>query len=116
MGIFKKVAYSYSGYVGHICPFTRQLMAAGVDTHRAINIPMRAAIRLELTTGTLKVEAKQLATVTPQMTAVDLHHFHVKPFTTMKPNLFIDFVPRSCQSSHSRKEGIMLVDVLILLF
>merc|ERR1719462_601395 len=99
--IFKKVAYSYSGYVGHICPFTRQLMAAGVDTHRAINVPMRAAIRLELTTGTLKVEAKQLATVTPQMTAVDLHHFHIKPFTTMKPNLFIDFVP-IVLSAHTR--------------
>ena len=91
--IFKKVAYSYSGYVGHICPFTQQLMAAGVDTHRHINIPVRAAIKLELTTGTIKVEAKQLATVTPQMTAVDIVHFHVKPFTTMKPNLFIDFVP-----------------------
>ena len=91
--IVKKVAYSYSGYVGHLCPFTNQLMAAGVDTHRAINLPMRAAIKLELTTGTLKVEAKQLATVTPQMTAVDIHHFHVKPFTTMKPSLFIDLVP-----------------------
>merc|ERR1712112_527093 len=34
-----------------------------------------------------------LATVTPQMTAVDIHHFHVKPFTTMKPSLFIDLVP-----------------------
>merc|ERR1712121_615459 len=91
--IVKKVAYSYSGYVGHLCPFTNQLMAAGVDTHRAINLPMRAAMKLELTTGTLKVEAKQLATVTPQMTAVDIHHFHVKPFTTMKPSLFIDLVP-----------------------
>merc|ERR1712121_276547 len=91
--IIKKVAYSYSGYVGHLCPFTNQLMAAGVDTHRAINIPIRAAMKLELTTGTLKVEAKQLATVTPQMTAVDIHHFHVKPFTTMKPSLFIDLVP-----------------------
>merc|ERR1712114_32645 len=91
--VVKKVAYSYSGYVGHLCPFTNQLMAAGVDTHRAINLPMRAAIKLELTTGTLKVEAKQLATVTPQMTAVDIHHFHVKPFTTMKPSLFIDLVP-----------------------
>merc|ERR1712033_10042 len=58
-----------------------------------INIPIRAAMKLELTTGTLKVEAKQLATVTPQMTAVDIHHFHVKPFTTMKPSLFIDLVP-----------------------
>merc|ERR1712055_1014663 len=96
-----KVAYSYSGYVGHLCPFTNQLMAAGVDTHRAINIPIRAAIKLELTTGTLKVEAKQLATVTPQMTAVDIHHFHVKPFTTMKPSLFIDFVP-IVLSAHTR--------------
>ena len=99
--IIKKVAYSYSGYVGVISPFTSQLMAAGVDTHRAMNIPMRAAIRLELTTGTLKVEAKQLATVTPQMTAVDIHHFHVKPFTTMKPSLFIDFVP-IVLSAHTR--------------
>merc|ERR1719290_408156 len=91
--IIKKAAYSYSGYVGHICPFTHQLMAAGVDTHRSTNVPVQASIKLELTTGTVKVEAKQLASVTPQMTAVDIMHFHVKPFTTLKPNLLIDLIP-----------------------
>ena len=35
------------------------------------------------------------------MTAVDIHHFHVKPFTTMKPSLFIDFVP-IVLSAHTR--------------
>merc|ERR1712013_150580 len=88
-----KAAYSYSGYVGHICPFTHQLMAAGVDTHRSTNVPVQASIKLELTTGTVKVEAKQLASVTPQMTAVDIMHLHVKPFTTLKPNLLVDLIP-----------------------
>jgi len=91
--IIKKAAYSYSGYVGHICPFTHQLMAAGVDTHRSTNVPVQASIKLEITTGTVKVEAKQLASVTPQMTAVDIMHFHVKPFTTLKPNLLVDLIP-----------------------
>merc|ERR1712200_101174 len=89
--IIKKAAYS--GSVGHICPFTHQLMAAGVDTHRSTNVPVQASIKLELTTGTVKVEAKQLASVTPQMTAVDIMHFHVKPFTTLKPNLLVDLIP-----------------------
>merc|ERR1712055_1156206 len=40
-------------------------------------------------------------TVTPQMTSVDFTHFHVKPFTTMKPSLFIDFVP-IVLSAHTR--------------
>merc|ERR1719204_2166541 len=91
--IIKKAAYSYSGYVGHICPFTHQLMAAGVDTHRSTNVPVQASIMLEIATGTVKVEAKQLASVTPQMTAVDIMHFHVKPFTTLKPNLLVDLIP-----------------------
>ena len=62
--IFKKVACSHSSNVGHIGHFTRQWMAAEVGTYPHINIPVRAAIKLELTTGTIKVEAKQLATMT----------------------------------------------------
>merc|ERR1712121_407232 len=54
--IIKKAAYSYSGYVGHICPFTHQLMAAGVDTHRSTNVPVQASIKLEIATGILTVD------------------------------------------------------------
>merc|ERR1719153_513877 len=103
--IVKKMEFSHSGYVGVISPFTNQLMAAGVDTQHTISIPLRTAIRLELSTGTVKIEGTQLTTVTPQMTAVDIHHFHVKPFTTMKPSLFIDLATntRFIQSQSPRK-------------
>merc|ERR1712227_1200987 len=39
-------------------PFTKELLAAGVSSHRAINIPIRTEIRIEPTTGTLKIDMK----------------------------------------------------------
>ena len=85
--IIKKATYSSSGYVGHNCPFPHQLMAAGVNTHHSSNVPVQASTKLEITTSTVKVGAKQLASVTPQTSAVDIMHFHVKPSTTLKPDL-----------------------------
>jgi len=88
----KKIAYSWSGFVGTISPFTKDLLAAGVDVHRAINVPVHMATKVEPMTGTLKVEMKQLAEVA-HMSHVDLVHYHVMPFTTMKPIVLVDLTP-----------------------
>merc|ERR1719228_3096611 len=50
----KKMAYSLSTYAGTVSPFTEELLAAGVDANRAINIPFKADIKVEPRTGTLK--------------------------------------------------------------
>ena len=36
---------------------------------------------------------KQIDEVTPNTAAVDMHHYHLKPFTAMKPLVFEDFTP-----------------------
>jgi hypothetical protein len=61
----KKMAYSWSGYAGIVSPFGDELLAAGVDSHRALNFPIKTVIR-----------------VNPKTTSVDFRHFHVIPFTT----------------------------------
>merc|ERR1719292_31186 len=35
----KKLSYTYNGYAGTVCPFTQELLAAGINIHRATNIP-----------------------------------------------------------------------------
>merc|ERR1719431_1925959 len=60
------------------------LLAAGVDVHRAVNVPVHMATKVEPTTATIDVEMKQLAEVA-HMSHVDVLHYHIRPFTTMKP-------------------------------
>ena len=36
----KKMAHTWSGYVGTVSPFGKKLLAAGIDTHRATNMPI----------------------------------------------------------------------------
>ena len=40
MKMTKKMAYTWSGYVGTVSPFGKKLLAAGIDTHRATNMPI----------------------------------------------------------------------------
>jgi hypothetical protein len=89
----KKSATSWTGYAGVISPFTKELIAAGVNTHRAINVPAQTMIKLEPRTGALKIEMKQMDEVTPMMANVDFVHYHVHPFTTIKPLVFQDLTP-----------------------
>merc|ERR1711970_241077 len=90
---YKKFAYSWSGYAGVVSPFGDELLAAGVDTHRAINFPFMAEINVRPTTGTVLIDLKQVEKVTPQTAIVDLHHFHIIPFTTKKPIVMGDLIP-----------------------
>merc|ERR1712180_136318 len=88
-----KFSYAWSSYAGVVSPFTMELLAAGVSSHRAVNIPVRTEIRIEPTTGTLKIDMKHVDEVTAQTASVDIHHLHVIPFTTKKPFNFVDLTP-----------------------
>eukprot|EP00092_Neocalanus_flemingeri_P041113 GFUD01044771.1.p1 GENE.GFUD01044771.1~~GFUD01044771.1.p1 ORF type:complete len:1713 (+),score=410.65 GFUD01044771.1:554-5140(+) len=91
--VTKKAAFTYNGYVGVVCPFTNKLLAAGINEHRAINIPIKTVVEIVPGTSSMKIVMKQIDEVTPTTTSIDLHHYHVKPFTAMKPLVFLDLTP-----------------------
>jgi len=93
INVAKKAAYTYNGYVGTVSPFTQELVAAGINAHRAVNIPLKGQLEVVPNTHTLKIVMQQVDAVTPSTTVVDLHHYHVKPFTAMKPLVFVDLTP-----------------------
>merc|ERR1719427_2128368 len=45
------------------------------------------------TSSTMKIIMKQIDEVTPSTASIDIHHYHLKPFTAMKPLVFEDLTP-----------------------
>merc|ERR1719250_538097 len=89
----KKSAFTYSGYVGTVSPFTNELLAAGINEHRAMNIPVKAVVEVAPKSHKLRIVMKQIDEITPSMTSIDMKHYQVTPFTAMKPLVFQDLTP-----------------------
>merc|ERR1711970_1227557 len=89
----KKAAFTYSGYVGTVSPFTNELLAAGINEHRAVNIPVKVVVEVAPKNNSLKIVMKQIDEITPSMTAIDMHHYQLTPFTAKKPLVFQDLTP-----------------------
>merc|ERR1719250_424199 len=89
----KKAAFTYSGYVGTVSPFTNELLAAGINEHRAMNIPVKTVVEVAPKSHKLKIVMKQIDEITPSMTSIDMKHYQVTPFTAMKPLVFQDLTP-----------------------
>merc|ERR1719312_2037367 len=89
----KKAAFTYSGYVGTVSPFTNELLAAGINEHRAVNIPVKAVVEVAPKKHSMKIVMKQIDEITPSMTSIDMYHYQVTPFTAMKPLAFQDLTP-----------------------
>merc|ERR550519_1294862 len=88
----KKLSYTYNGYAGSFCPFTQEMLAAGINIHRQTNIPAVTKVELQPQTGKLSVSLNPTSQVS-QASNIDVHHYHVKPYTAKK-NLFIqDMTP-----------------------
>merc|ERR1712168_1643444 len=51
----KKLSYTYNGYAGTVCPFTQELLAAGINIHRATNIPVTTKVQLQPQTSKLVI-------------------------------------------------------------
>merc|ERR1719178_145441 len=47
MELSYKTGYTYNGFAGTICPFTQELLAAGINIHRATNMPMNTMVEFE---------------------------------------------------------------------
>merc|ERR1711973_93653 len=80
----KKLSYTYNGYAGTVCPFTQELLAAGINIHRATNIPVTTKVEVQPQTSKLVLSMSPSSQVSSQSSNIDVHHYHVKPFTTKK--------------------------------
>jgi len=94
--VSSKASVNYFGYVGTVCPFTKEVIAVGIDQHWAINYPTRTEFKLEQ--GKVKVTIAQLDDVKSSSKPIDMVVYHVKPFAVVKPYSFLDF---TTLTSHS---------------
>jgi len=93
VNVAQKAAYTYSGYVGTISPFTQELLVAGINQHRASNIPINAVMEVVPNKHMVKLVLKQMDQQSRNNNAIDVHHYHVKPFIAKKPIVFADMTP-----------------------
>merc|ERR1719167_516299 len=54
----QKAAYTYEGSVGTICPFTGEFVAAGINQHRATNVPVNAVMEVVPNKHAVKITMK----------------------------------------------------------
>merc|ERR1711931_540450 len=88
----KKLSYSYNGYAGTFCPFTQEMLAAGINIHRQTNIPAVTKVELQPQTGKLSVSINPTSQVS-EASNIDVLHYHVKPYTTKKTLFIQDMTP-----------------------
>ena len=88
-----KMSYSYNGQAGTVNPFTQEMLMAGINIHRASNLPVKTTIELEPQQGQFKISMSQNTQVTSNSQNIDVHHYHVKPYTVQKPAIFKDLTP-----------------------
>ena len=53
--------------------------------HRATNMPLKTMIEVDPKTSLLKVSLTQSEKVLSSSSNIDVHHYHVKPYTVKKP-------------------------------
>jgi len=90
LSLTNKVCNTLTGYVGTVCPFTKEVIATGISKEWSVNYPTKMLASVE--SGKLKVVYKptQEAESIPE---VDLLSFAIKPFATIKPVIAIDLTP-----------------------
>merc|ERR1719323_2694800 len=62
--VANKMSYTYNGYAGTVCPFTQETLLAGINIHRATNLPIKTMVQFQPTEGQLKVSMQQNEHVT----------------------------------------------------
>jgi len=84
------------GYVGTLSPFTKEMVAVGIDEQFVYNLPI--FVQLKSQHGIYKVKIAQSSYVKQSDRNVDLLVYHIKPFTVVKPLEFFDFTPLTCHA------------------
>ena len=87
----KKISATLNGYVGTVCPFTEEIIAAGIGEHWSVNYPTKIALKMEM--GKMKVVFTPTKDVTSSTQAIDLWAYSVRPFAVIKPVVFRDGIP-----------------------
>jgi len=93
MEVSNKMAYTYNGYAGTVCPFTQEMLVAGINIHRANNMPVKTLVEVEPKTSQLKISMTKSEQVESSSRYVDIHHYQVTPYTAKKPLIFKDLTP-----------------------
>jgi len=93
LNVNAKASASYTGNVGTWSPFTQELLAAGINIQRSVNVPGKTHIEIEPANGQLKIRLGLNEQVNSNSNAIDIVHYHVKPYVTRKPSLYADLTP-----------------------
>ena len=103
-----KISVNQIGYVGTVSPFTKEIVAVGIDEQFVHNLPIRFQLKAEQ--GFYKLFVTPSGQVKSTDRNVDLLVYHVKPFAVVKHLEFLDITPLTChtdvkyiQSESSRK-------------
>ena len=86
-----KADTAFNGYVGTVCPFTMQIVAAGIHQQWSVNYPTMVSAKIEA--GKLLVKFSQNKDVKPSTTAIDVMSYSVRPYATIKPIVYDDITP-----------------------
>jgi len=65
-----------TGFVGTICPFTKEFVASGINQHSVINVPGTVNIKLDL-----PMQKVALSIIPTLGRPTKMFHYHVMPFT-----------------------------------
>jgi len=79
---------AFTGYAGTICPFTKEIVAAGINQQWSVNYPTKVSAKVEM--GKLQVK---LSPSEEMHQSVDLYAYSVKPFATVRPLFHADVSP-----------------------
>jgi len=99
VSVAPKASYTYNGYAGTVCPFTQELLVAGINVHRAVNIPSKVQVEVEPKNGQFKIQVSQNDQIKSNNQAIDVLHYHVKPYTAKKQLVFKDMTPAILHSN-----------------
>jgi len=106
LDVASKLVGAYTGFVGTICPFTKEIVAAGLDQQMTVNYPVKVSAKVE--GGRVKVEYTETEVMKQSPQPIDILAFSIKPFTVMKPVVYIDAIPINVHQNtkviHSHKQ------------
>merc|ERR1712121_17560 len=97
ISLTSKVSNALTGYVGTVCPFTKEVIATGINKEWTVNYPTKIVAGVE--GGKLKVVVKPTEEL-KSAPEVDMVSFTVKPFATIKPVVAIDLIPLPVHPNH----------------
>merc|ERR1719354_831489 len=86
-----KGSSSLTGYVGTICPITMEVIATGVEQQYDFNYPMKMTTHFK--NGKLAMVFANNENTKSSTQEIDLVSYVVRPFTTIKPIVYVDGLP-----------------------